>query len=143
MSQLVFRIRNYSYQTLPQYGSEHPLAMLSPDRAPALGFPLFTSSRALHTSASPFMHFNDYGPLIDAYNPKLPPIPGDARFVMAGQQPGLLTGPLYTFLKALSAVLLAQRLSLETHSPVLPLFWIASEDHDVLEVNRVTVNNAR
>jgi bacillithiol synthase len=59
-------------------------------------------------------------------------------FVVAGQQPGLLTGPLYAFLKAVSAIALAR-----TMAPVRPLFWIASEDHDVLEVNRVTVNGRR
>lgn len=59
--------------------------------------------------------------------------------VVAGQQPGLLTGPLYTFLKAVTAVAAARALG----NKVRPVFWMASEDHDVLEVNRVTINGAR
>ncbi len=51
-------------------------------------------------------------------------------FVTTGQQPGLLGGPLYTLYKALTAVRLAEELEGVVQRPVLPLFWIASEDHD-------------
>ncbi len=51
-------------------------------------------------------------------------------FVTTGQQPGLLGGPLYTLYKALTAVRLAEELEGIVQRPVLPLFWIASEDHD-------------
>ncbi len=50
--------------------------------------------------------------------------------VTTGQQPGLLTGPLLAVNKALSAVALAERWSSSLGRPVLPVFWIASEDHD-------------
>ncbi|MBI4540389.1 MAG: bacillithiol biosynthesis cysteine-adding enzyme BshC [Gemmatimonadetes bacterium] len=60
-------------------------------------------------------------------------------FVTTGQQPGLFTGPLYTVYKALSAVRLAETLERELELPVLPLFWIASEDHDWAEVNHATI----
>lgn len=56
-------------------------------------------------------------------------------FVTTGQQPGLLGGPLYTLYKALSAVSLARRLEDLLSRPVLPLFWMASEDHDWAEVD--------
>lgn len=56
-------------------------------------------------------------------------------FVTTGQQPGLLGGPLYTLYKALSAVGLAMRLEDLLGRPVLPLFWVASEDHDWSEVD--------
>ena len=81
--------------------------------------------------------------IIASLNPMLPKPSSKARYVLAGQQPGLLLGPLYTFLKAVSAIALAKRLSKETNAPVLPLFWIASEDHDVLEVNRMTINGKK
>jgi bacillithiol biosynthesis cysteine-adding enzyme BshC len=50
--------------------------------------------------------------------------------VTTGQQPGLFTGPLYTLFKALSAVKLAEALESLLKLPVLPVFWVASEDHD-------------
>ncbi len=57
--------------------------------------------------------------------------------VTTGQQAGLFTGPLYTVVKALSAVRLAAALEEELGIVVLPLFWCASEDHDWDEVNHV------
>lgn len=55
--------------------------------------------------------------------------------VVAGQQAGLFSGPLYSVYKALSAVGLAKRLEKELGRPVVPVFWIASEDHDWGEVD--------
>lgn len=55
--------------------------------------------------------------------------------VTTGQQAGFLTGPLYTVYKALSAVVLARHLESELGVVVLPVFWIASDDHDWAEVN--------
>ncbi len=60
---------------------------------------------------------------------------GDGFFVTTGQQPGLFTGPLYTIHKALTAVALARRLETLLDAPVLPLFWVASDDHDWEEAN--------
>jgi len=53
--------------------------------------------------------------------------------VTTGQQPGLLTGPLYTIHKALSAAALARALELRWQRPVVPLFWVAGDDHDFAE----------
>lgn len=60
---------------------------------------------------------------------------GGGVFVTTGQQPGLLTGPLYAVYKALSAIRLADALEGILGRPVAPLFWIASEDHDWAEVD--------
>ena len=60
---------------------------------------------------------------------------GDGFFVTTGQQPGLFGGPLYTIHKTLSAVALAERLERLLDTPVLPLFWVASDDHDWEEAN--------
>ncbi len=60
---------------------------------------------------------------------------GRGLFVSTGQQAGLFLGPLFTLYKALTAACLAQRLEEHLGLPVMPLFSIASEDHDWNEVN--------
>lgn len=57
--------------------------------------------------------------------------------VVTGQQTGLFGGPLFTLYKALTAVRLAERLQAELGRPVVPIFWMASEDHDVAEADHV------
>lgn len=57
----------------------------------------------------------------------------DCIAVVSGQQVGLFTGPLYTIYKALSAVKLAGCLS-QRGTPAVPVFWMATEDHDWEEV---------
>jgi bacillithiol biosynthesis cysteine-adding enzyme BshC len=57
----------------------------------------------------------------------------DCIAVVSGQQAGLFTGPLYTIYKALSAVKLAGCLT-QRNTKAVPVFWIASEDHDFVEV---------
>jgi bacillithiol biosynthesis cysteine-adding enzyme BshC len=57
----------------------------------------------------------------------------DCVAVVSGQQAGLFTGPLYTIYKALSAVKLAGCLT-QRGTKAVPVFWIATEDHDFPEV---------
>jgi bacillithiol synthase len=57
----------------------------------------------------------------------------DCIAVVSGQQAGLFGGPLYTIYKALSAVKLAECLS-QRGIKAVPIFWIATEDHDFAEV---------
>src|SRR5207247_11089547 len=64
---------------------------------------------------------------------------GEVLVVTTGQQPALFTGPLYTFHKALSAIALAQRLERERGVPVVPVFWVAGDDHDFAEANHAWV----
>ena len=56
--------------------------------------------------------------------------------VVAGQQPGLFGGPLYTLYKALTAIAYARDLEKATGVPAVPIFWVASDDHDFDEVRR-------
>ncbi len=62
-------------------------------------------------------------------------------FVITGQQPGLLTGPLYGIYKAITAVKLAERLEKVLQKPVQPLFWVANEDHNVFDLFRFYLQN--
>jgi bacillithiol synthase len=66
----------------------------------------------------------------------------NAVAVLCGQQAGLLSGPLYTIYKAAAAVKLAARLESELKRPVVPVFWIAAEDHDFSEANHCYVLDA-
>lgn len=59
--------------------------------------------------------------------------------VLCGQQAGLFSGPLYTVFKAAAAVKRAARLEKELERPVVPVFWIAAEDHDFSEANHCWV----
>ena len=57
---------------------------------------------------------------------------------MTGQQAGLLGGPMYAVSKAVTAILLARAHSSEGR-PVVPMFWVASQDHDADEVKSATL----
>lgn len=59
--------------------------------------------------------------------------------VIGGQQAGILTGPLYSIHKILSIILFAKKQEAELSIPVVPVFWIAGEDHDYDEVNHIFV----
>jgi bacillithiol biosynthesis cysteine-adding enzyme BshC len=62
----------------------------------------------------------------------------DCIAVVSGQQAGLFTGPLYTVYKALAAVKLAGCLR-QRNTKAVPVFWIAAEDHDFVEVAKAEI----
>lgn len=62
--------------------------------------------------------------------------------IVTGQQAGVFGGPLYTLLKSLTAIDVARRLEARTGTPVVPIFWIDSEDHDWDEVATTTILDA-
>lgn len=62
--------------------------------------------------------------------------------VTTGQQPGLFGGPLYTWVKALSALALADTLEDVTGLPVAPVFWAATDDSDFAEASWTMVASA-
>ena len=61
-----------------------------------------------------------------------------AFVVTTGQQAGLFTGPLYTIYKAVSTAALARVLERQWQRPVVPVFWVAGDDHDFAEANHAS-----
>ncbi len=66
---------------------------------------------------------------------------GKALAVVTGQQVGLFGGPCYSVYKALTAIRLAETLT-SGGTPAVPVFWLASEDHDFAEVNHCLLLDA-
>jgi len=65
-----------------------------------------------------------------------------AGIVVTGQQVGLFGGPLFTPFKAATAVARARTATAAGH-PHVPIFWLASEDHDFAEINHVVFPSGR
>jgi bacillithiol biosynthesis cysteine-adding enzyme BshC len=61
-----------------------------------------------------------------------------ALAAVTGQQVGLFGGPLFSIFKALTAVKLAEQATAGGVDCV-PVFWLATEDHDLAEVNHVAL----
>lgn len=55
--------------------------------------------------------------------------------VISGQQVGLFGGPIYTIYKIMTTIRLAASLQERLQVQVVPLFWLADEDHDFTEIN--------
>jgi bacillithiol biosynthesis cysteine-adding enzyme BshC len=54
--------------------------------------------------------------------------------IVTGQQAALFGGPMFTLLKAITAIRLADQVRAEHGVPAVPIFWIEGEDHDWDEV---------
>jgi len=64
---------------------------------------------------------------------------GRGVVITTGQQPGLFGGPGYTWLKALSARALADKIEQATGIPAAPVFWAATDDADFAEASWTAV----
>jgi bacillithiol biosynthesis cysteine-adding enzyme BshC len=62
-----------------------------------------------------------------------------AAAVVTGQQVALFGGPLLTLLKAATAIRKAQDATKASGRQHVPIFWLASEDHDLAEVDQVAL----
>jgi bacillithiol biosynthesis cysteine-adding enzyme BshC len=112
---------------------QHPLRGLEAFQAAARQIEFSTERRAGLINA------------LRVQNPESPALerlaqPGTVA-VVTGQQVGLFSGPCYTIYKVLHAVKLASWLS-ENGLPAVPVFWLATEDHDFAEVNHAWVFGA-
>ena len=65
-----------------------------------------------------------------------------ALAVVTGQQPNLLGSPLYVLYKAATAVVLARSWQELLSRPVIPIFWVASDDHDFTELRECHLMDA-
>jgi bacillithiol biosynthesis cysteine-adding enzyme BshC len=62
-----------------------------------------------------------------------------AAAIVTGQQVGLFSGPAYTLYKAVSAIICAEQLT-RRGTDAVQVFWLATEDHDLAEVNHAIWN---
>lgn len=81
--------------------------------------------------------------LHEAQQSNLQRLEKDALVTVAGQQTGVLTGPIYSIHKAVTAIILAKQIEESTGHPMVPVFWMAGEDHDILEVNHFFIEKNR
>lgn len=58
----------------------------------------------------------------------------DCLVIVTGQQLGVFGGPLFTIYKTMTAILLAKKYEKSLGRPVVPVFWLADEDHDFEEI---------
>jgi bacillithiol biosynthesis cysteine-adding enzyme BshC len=64
----------------------------------------------------------------------------DTFTVSTGHQLNILSGPLYVMYKLVSAVNLAEKLnSIYPDCHFVPVYWMATEDHDIQEISSVTL----
>ncbi|MBB5342937.1 bacillithiol biosynthesis cysteine-adding enzyme BshC [Tunturibacter empetritectus] len=75
----------------------------------------------------------------DAAKANIAKLRAGARAVVTGQQVVLFGGPLLTILKAATAVARAKEATRATGIEHVPVFWMATEDHDLEEVDQVSL----
>ena len=63
----------------------------------------------------------------------------DSFTLVAGQQPGIFSGPLYTIYKAISLVSVSKMLSEKLNIKIVPVFWNASDDNDIDEIKSINI----
>jgi len=61
----------------------------------------------------------------------------DSYCVVTGQQLSWYAGPLYTFFKLMSTIQWSQSISEIMGKTIIPVFWLADEDHDYAEINQI------
>jgi hypothetical protein len=89
-------------------------------------------------------HENAFAPLAPEQRANLDAAASPAAvFMLTGQQPGLLGGPILWYYKALTCAALAREWSARLKRPVIPVFWVAGDDSDLDECNHVELLDRR
>jgi len=120
---------------LPRDGFELAAIAKAADKTQALSRPMATAADALARQQEA------RGVQTAAERARALLAPGAAA-VVTGQQAGLFGGPLFVLWKALATVVVARSLEAERGTPVVPVFWVASDDHDFAEVRATTIVDA-
>ncbi|WP_353048898.1 bacillithiol biosynthesis cysteine-adding enzyme BshC [Exiguobacterium sp. s194] len=82
-----------------------------------------------------------HGPIAPELESKLEALAaGEAFTMVTGQQVGVFGGPLFAVYKLLTVLKKAKQAEAKLNKPVLPIFWMATEDHDYAEINHVFVS---
>lgn len=148
MTTIQFKIRDYDYAKHPWFGKTNLFSHLKREDI-VHTVPLFSRQQIYHTSHSEFLDRKQLARVLQKYNEyvgnlledtTIRSIETDGRFILTGHQPILLTGPMFIFFKAVSVISLCHSLQQYSETRLLPGIWIATEDHDVLEVNRCEIN---
>ena len=116
-----FYPRSYSLESIERFARERPL--LTPDHRKSL-------CRVLAEQQSYF----------GAGQQGVEKLASGAVAVVTGQQPVLFTGPLFSVLKAISAIKIAAKLE-QAGVKAVPVFWVAAEDHDFEEIESTWMIN--
>ncbi|WP_353048636.1 bacillithiol biosynthesis cysteine-adding enzyme BshC [Exiguobacterium sp. s5] len=82
-----------------------------------------------------------HGPMSPELESKLDALArGEALTMVTGQQVGVFGGPLFAVYKLLTVIKKAKQAEAKLNKPVIPIFWMATEDHDYAEINHVFVS---
>jgi bacillithiol synthase len=112
----------------------------APAARPFYGSALNGSASAWQAPPPAPAHRSEIVSILAAQNPNstaLDALRAGAGTVLTGQQVGLFGGPLYSPLKAATALARARQAN-AAGRPHIAIFWLAGEDHDFAEVNHVT-----
>jgi uncharacterized protein YllA (UPF0747 family) len=83
-------------------------------------------------------HENAFAPLAPEQRANLDAAASPAAvFMLTGQQPGLLGGPILWYYKALTCAAIARSWAARLGRPVIPIFWVAGDDSDLAECNQL------
>lgn len=121
----LFRDYVYHFERVARF-YDHAPGQESVLRLAAAGIP-YPEERRLRVAAA-LRRYNGIHSAIDSLELN------ETVAVVTGQQVGLFSGPAYTIYKALTAVRLARRLT-ENGLRAIPIFWLATEDHDFAEID--------
>ena len=127
----------YDYDRVSRFYPHRPNLQSAVDSAKSLQYPAerrAAVAAALREQNTAF----GCGPATEA---NLTRLEQGASVVVTGQQVGLFSGPAYAIYKALTAVRIAKDLT-EAGVDAVPVFWMATEDHDLEEVRHTTFFHA-